>query len=186
METTSALERQIRHVVADRLGLAPEELAPAISLSDDLAVDSLDRLELAIALEEEFGVRLPERTIEEIRTYGDLVVVTRKALQARPGPGRAIPVQAQVLPTARARVGGLLRTAPLTPYMVETIGEDVLRGGPLAHLELMVPSDTTDAEAAWVAEQFAFLHQRGVPVSVRRGSQREVPPSQRAGAQRWA
>jgi hypothetical protein len=68
--------------------------------------------------------------------------------------------------------------------MVETLGEDVLRGGPLAHLELTVPSNATDSEATWVAEQFAFLHERGVPVSVRRGSQSDgrVEPAARRPA----
>src|SRR5439155_6262827 len=66
-------EPRLRRLVADHLGVDPEELRPEVSLTDELAVDSLELVELALALEGELGIDIPERTIDEIRTYGDLV-----------------------------------------------------------------------------------------------------------------
>jgi len=47
----AALEPRVRRLVAERLGVSPEDLIPEASLADELAVDSLDLLEIAIALE---------------------------------------------------------------------------------------------------------------------------------------
>ncbi|TMA38054.1 MAG: acyl carrier protein [Deltaproteobacteria bacterium] len=66
-------EPRIRRLVADYLGVSADELTPEVSLTDDLAADSLDLVELALALEGEFGIEVPERMIDEVRTYGDLV-----------------------------------------------------------------------------------------------------------------
>ena len=65
-------EPRLRRLVAEHLGVDPEELRPEVSLIDELAVDSLELIELALALEGELGIDIPERTIDEIRTYGDL------------------------------------------------------------------------------------------------------------------
>src|SRR5207244_4186303 len=62
-----------RGVVAEHLGVGEEELAPEVSLSDDLAVDSLDLVDLALVLEGEFGITVPEAVLEDVRTYGELV-----------------------------------------------------------------------------------------------------------------
>ena len=51
-----AIESRVRRIVADRLGISPAELLPDTSLADDLAVDSLDLIEIAIAVETEVGV----------------------------------------------------------------------------------------------------------------------------------
>src|SRR5262249_23837130 len=67
------VEPQIRRVVAERVGVGQEELAPEVSLADDLAVDSLDMTELALALEDEFGSTVPEQMLDEVRTYQHLV-----------------------------------------------------------------------------------------------------------------
>src|SRR5262245_23961784 len=67
------VEPQIRRVVAERVGVGQEELAPEVSLADDLAVDSLDMVELALALEDEFGITVPEQVLGEVRTYQHLV-----------------------------------------------------------------------------------------------------------------
>jgi acyl carrier protein len=67
------VEPRVRRVVADHLGVGLEELAPDVSLIDDLAADSLDLVELAVEIERQFGIVLPEALIDEIRTYGDIV-----------------------------------------------------------------------------------------------------------------
>jgi acyl carrier protein len=67
------VEPHVRRLVAKHLGVGTEELVPDISLRDDLAADSLDLVELAMALEAEFGIVMPERVLDRVRTYGDLV-----------------------------------------------------------------------------------------------------------------
>src|SRR5262245_38444269 len=67
------VEPRVRRVVAEFLGVGLEELTPEVSLVDELAVDSLDLVELAIALESDLGIIFPESAIDELRTYGDLV-----------------------------------------------------------------------------------------------------------------
>ena len=85
-------------MVADRLGVDPDELTPDVSLPDELAADSLDLLEIALAAETEFGVVLPERLLEEVRTFGDLVdVVTVCVLRPQSIDGEPAPVWARVL-----------------------------------------------------------------------------------------
>jgi len=73
-------EAQIRQIVADHLGVNADDLTPEVSLTDDLAADSLDLFELAVALEEELGVDVPESALEQTRTYGEVVAVTMAAL----------------------------------------------------------------------------------------------------------
>ena len=67
------LEPRLRRIVADLLGVDPEALAPQVSLTDDLAADSLDLVEVALEIESHLGIEIPERTIAKIRTYGELV-----------------------------------------------------------------------------------------------------------------
>src|SRR5262249_40624974 len=69
----AAVESRMQQLVAEQLGVDLGQLAPEVSLTDDLAADSLDLLELALVLESEFTITLPQRRIGQIRTYRDLV-----------------------------------------------------------------------------------------------------------------
>src|SRR2546422_7286863 len=66
------VERSCRRLVADHLGVGVEQLVAGVSLREDLAADSLDLVELAMALEAKFGIVVPERLLDRVRTYGDL------------------------------------------------------------------------------------------------------------------
>lgn len=68
----SAFDR-VRHIVVDQLGVAEEEVKPEASFVDDLGADSLDVVELVMALEEEFGVEIPDEQAEKIVTVGEAV-----------------------------------------------------------------------------------------------------------------
>jgi len=83
----AALEPRVRCLVADTLGVGIDELAPDVSLTDELAADSLDLAELAARLEAELGLVVPDRVVERLRTYGDLV---RAAVAAAPERGAAL------------------------------------------------------------------------------------------------
>ncbi|MFZ9565362.1 MAG: acyl carrier protein [Ilumatobacteraceae bacterium] len=61
----------------DVLGVAPDSVVPSAHFVEDLGGDSLGIVELVMALEEEFGVEVPEKEVEDIKTVGqayDLIV----------------------------------------------------------------------------------------------------------------
>ena len=77
------VEPHVRRLVAGHLGVGVEELVSGVSLRDDLAADSLDLVELAVALEGEFAIVVPERILDEVRTFGDLVRATGLLIHTR-------------------------------------------------------------------------------------------------------
>src|SRR5438067_133227 len=107
----AALEPRVRCLVADTLGVGIDELAPDVSLTDELAADSLDLAELAARLEAELGLVVPDRVVERLRTYGDLV---RAAVAAAPERGAALAAGAarvEELGGLRASHGGRVASA---------------------------------------------------------------------------
>ncbi|HAA81323.1 MAG TPA: acyl carrier protein, partial [Thermoanaerobacter sp.] len=58
---------------AEQLGIDPEEITMESSFIDDLGADSLDIVELIMALEEEFDIEIPDEDAEKIKTVGDVV-----------------------------------------------------------------------------------------------------------------
>ena len=168
------LELQVRSLVAEHLGVGSDELAPEVSLADDLAADSLDLVELALVLEGEFGIAVPETTLEEVRTYGQLVEAVRALVRHRDdGVATALaaepaPVRVRLVPAPGRTAGDLERADWLTPYTAQTIAEDAVRSGPGARLEVSVPSDLTDADLAGFYDQLATLDGRDISVRVRR------------------
>ena len=64
----SSIEEQVKSIVAEQLGVKEEEVTPAASFVDDLGADSLDTVELVMALEEEFETEIPDDDAEKITT----------------------------------------------------------------------------------------------------------------------
>jgi acyl carrier protein len=160
------IEPRVRHLVADTLGVDVDELTPEVSLTDDLAADSLDLAELAVRLESELGIVVPDRMVHALGTYGELVRTTVALTAAAQGKNeRPIAVGIRLLSPLRAARGALVRAELLTPYAVETIVEDALRAGPGARLELTLAYGTNEEEMAHVRARFARLEARGVDVS---------------------
>src|SRR5690348_16529934 len=125
------VEPHVRRLVAERLGVGVEELLSEVSLRDELAADSLDLVELAMALESEFAIAVPERILDEVRTFGDLVRATGSLIRAhgetewrRAEPQRA---WARIVPPSGESRGGVERTGWLTPYFADTIATDAMR-----------------------------------------------------------
>jgi len=145
-------EANIRRVVAEQLGVGVEQIAPDVSLPDDLAADSLDLVELALALEARCGVAISDRRLETVRTYGDLLDVIATA----PPPLARFRIVCDG--AARADHAGLL-----DPYTVDILVEEARRAGPNAHVELEAERDD-----GIVAAARRRLAARGVAVSVRR------------------
>ena len=77
-------------------------------------------------------------------------------------------IRACVVSTAGEWRGELQRAGELTPYAAQTIGEDALRAGPGARLEVTVDGGTGDAGLGRVQDQFAWLRARGIQVDVHR------------------
>jgi acyl carrier protein len=64
----SSIEDQVRNIVAEQLGVKEEEVTAEASFVDDLGADSLDTVELVMALEEAFECEIPDDEAEKITT----------------------------------------------------------------------------------------------------------------------
>ncbi len=64
----SSVEQQVKSIVAEQLGVKEEEVTNEASFVDDLGADSLDTVELVMALEEEFETEIPDEDAEKIKT----------------------------------------------------------------------------------------------------------------------
>jgi acyl carrier protein len=82
----AAVAPTVYALLTDRLGVGPELLGPHVALGADLAVDSLDLLEVVIELESAFGIVVPERELDRLRTVADLVHVIAKYRWERDHP----------------------------------------------------------------------------------------------------
>ncbi|WAC08274.1 MAG: acyl carrier protein [Thermodesulfobacteriota bacterium] len=69
----SDIEKKVKAIVMEQLGVSEEELKPEASFVDDLGADSLDLVELVMALEEEFGQEIPDEDAEKITTVQDAI-----------------------------------------------------------------------------------------------------------------
>ncbi len=64
---------KVKKIIAEQLGVEEDEIAMESSFIDDLGADSLDIVELIMALEEEFDLEIPDSEAEKISTVGDVV-----------------------------------------------------------------------------------------------------------------
>jgi acyl carrier protein len=67
-KTMSSVEERVKKIVAEQLGVKEEEVTSDASFVDDLGADSLDTVELVMALEEEFETEIPDEDAEKITT----------------------------------------------------------------------------------------------------------------------
>jgi len=64
---------KIKSIIAEQLGVKPEEVTEGAKFIDDLGADSLDTVELVMALEEEFGIEIPDEDAEKMTTVGEAI-----------------------------------------------------------------------------------------------------------------
>ncbi len=69
----STIEERVKKIVAEQLGVKEEEVTNSASFVEDLGADSLDTVELVMALEEEFETEIPDEQAEKIQTVGQAV-----------------------------------------------------------------------------------------------------------------
>jgi len=68
-----AVSDRVRAIIAEQLGVKLEEVTDWASFIEDLGADSLDTVELVMALEEEFGIEIPDEDAEKMVTVGDAI-----------------------------------------------------------------------------------------------------------------
>ena len=74
----AAVEDKVKQIIVEQLGVDEGEVTPNASFVDDLGADSLDRVELIMALEETFGMEIPDEDAEKISTVQDAVDYIQK------------------------------------------------------------------------------------------------------------
>ena len=72
------VEDKVKQIIVDQLGVDAADVTAASSFVDDLGADSLDRVELIMALEETFGIEIPDEDAEKISTVQDAVDYIQK------------------------------------------------------------------------------------------------------------
>jgi acyl carrier protein len=74
------IEVKVKKIISEQLGVPEADVKPAASFVNDLGADSLDTVELVMALEEEFGVEIPDEDAEKIATVQNAIdYITAKA-----------------------------------------------------------------------------------------------------------
>jgi acyl carrier protein len=67
------IDQRVKDIIVEQLGVKPDQVTPEAKFIEDLGADSLDTVELIMALEEEFGVEVPDEQAEKLLTVGDVM-----------------------------------------------------------------------------------------------------------------
>ena len=67
----ASINERVQAIIAEQLGVEEEKVTEEASFADDLGADSLDLVELILALEEEFGIEIPDEDAEKINKVAD-------------------------------------------------------------------------------------------------------------------
>jgi acyl carrier protein len=78
----SEILEKVKKIIAEQLDVPEADIVPSASFVDDLGADSLDQVELIMAMEEEFNISIPDEDAEKITTVKDAVDYITKALKA--------------------------------------------------------------------------------------------------------
>ena len=69
----SSIADKVKEIVVEQLGVSEDQVTPEAKFIEDLGADSLDQVELVMALEEEFGSDIPDEDAEKLTTVGDAI-----------------------------------------------------------------------------------------------------------------
>jgi len=73
MAAEKSIEQRVRAIITEQLGVNPDQVTPDAKFIEDLGADSLDTVELVMALEEEFGQEIPDEEAEKLQSVGDVI-----------------------------------------------------------------------------------------------------------------
>ncbi|RIL11455.1 MAG: acyl carrier protein [Proteobacteria bacterium] len=73
MATSEEIAERVKSIISDQLGVSIEEVTPEASFIEDLGADSLDIVELIMALEEEYDMEIPDEDAEKIQSVQDVI-----------------------------------------------------------------------------------------------------------------
>ncbi|MBX3734339.1 MAG: acyl carrier protein [Verrucomicrobiae bacterium] len=73
MAAEKSIEQRIKDIIVEQLGVNADQVTPEAKFIEDLGADSLDTVELVMALEEEFGLEIADEEAEKLQTVGDVV-----------------------------------------------------------------------------------------------------------------
>ena len=71
------LEDRLKTILMDRCGVSEEAIQPEATLQAELELDSLDAVELAMAMEDEFNIKILDQDMKDLRTVGDVLALVR-------------------------------------------------------------------------------------------------------------
>ena len=80
-----SVDVKVKDIISEQLGVKKEEIKQESSFIDDLGADSLDTVEVVMALEEEFGIEIPDEDAEKITTVGQAVKYIEDKLNKKEG-----------------------------------------------------------------------------------------------------
>jgi acyl carrier protein len=66
-------DQRVKDIIVEQLGVKPDQVTPEAKFIEDLGADSLDTVELVMALEEEFGIEVPDEQAEKLQSVGDVI-----------------------------------------------------------------------------------------------------------------
>ena len=67
------IDQWVKDIIVEQLGVKPDQVTPEAKFIEDLGADSLDTVELVMALEEEFGIEVPDEQAEKLQSVGDVI-----------------------------------------------------------------------------------------------------------------
>jgi acyl carrier protein len=73
MAAEKSIEQRVKDIIVEQLGVNPDQVTPDAKFIEDLGADSLDTVELVMALEEEFGSEIPDDQAEKLQSVGDVI-----------------------------------------------------------------------------------------------------------------
>jgi len=73
MAAEKTIEQRVKAIITEQLGVNPDQVTPGAKFIEDLGADSLDTVELVMALQDEFGHEIPYEEAEKLQSVGDVI-----------------------------------------------------------------------------------------------------------------
>lgn len=72
------IQEKVTEIIVEQLGVSADQVKPESKMIEDLGADSLDAVELVMAVEEEFGIEVPDEEAEKLASVGDIIAHVEK------------------------------------------------------------------------------------------------------------